>query len=453
VPKDLSRPAPAILYVCGHAQVKTNGVSCGNKTAYQHHGIWFARHGYVCLILDTVQLGEIEGLHHGTYREGMWWWNARGYTPAGVEAWNSIRALDYLESRSEVDSQRIGMTGRSGGGAYSWTTAALDDRVRVTAPVAGITDLRDHVVHGCVAGHCDCMFFVNQYRWDYPMLAALVAPRPLLIVNTDADGIFPLDGVIRTHAKVRQVYQAYGAATNLGLVIAPGPHRDTQDLQVPVFRWFNQHLKGDDPPIEIATVKLFDPWDLRVFDALPTDAINARIHEIFVPIHPRPEPAEVQARLRADTFAGWPENESAPELRVVDDRWADSLRLRVFEFTSQPEVRLRLFVVEPQGQLHETVMTVLDEPAWREWETRMDRLFGVRRQANPVDDPGEAAAVGMARDEAGALAEQLSAEGRRLVIAVPRGVGPTVWQSNDREDVQIRRRFMLLGQTLEGMRV
>jgi len=74
VPKNLKEPAPAVLYGCGHSSVKTNGISYGNKVDYQRHGIWFARHGYVCLMLDTVQLGEIEGVHHGTYREGMWWW-------------------------------------------------------------------------------------------------------------------------------------------------------------------------------------------------------------------------------------------------------------------------------------------------------------------------------------------------------------------------------------------
>ena len=46
-------------------------------------------------MIDSLQLGEIEGIHHGTHRENMWWWNALGYTPAGVEAWNCIRALDY----------------------------------------------------------------------------------------------------------------------------------------------------------------------------------------------------------------------------------------------------------------------------------------------------------------------------------------------------------------------
>ena len=118
-PKVVQEKLPTILYVCGHGQVKKDGVSYGNKTHYHYHGSWFARNGYACLTIDTLQLGEIEGIHHGTYRENRWWWNSRGYTPAGVEAWNCIRALDYLETRPEVDPARIGVTGRSGGGAYS----------------------------------------------------------------------------------------------------------------------------------------------------------------------------------------------------------------------------------------------------------------------------------------------------------------------------------------------
>ena len=200
LPKKVNKPLPTILYLCGHSQVKANGISYGNKVAYQHYGVWFARNGYACLILDSLQLGEIEGIHHGTYREGMWWWNSRGYTPAGVEAWKAMRALDYLETRPEVDKTRFGVTGRSGGGAYSWWIAALDDRIKAAAPTAGITDLQNYVIDGCVEGHCDCMFFVITYRWDYPTVAALVAPRPLLLCNSVKDSIFPLVGVERTQA-------------------------------------------------------------------------------------------------------------------------------------------------------------------------------------------------------------------------------------------------------------
>src|SRR5690606_3029911 len=128
---------PAIVYVCGHSHRGRDG----NKTAYQSHGIWFARHGYVCLMLDTVQLGEIAGIHHGTYREQRWWWHSRGYTSAGVECWNGVRAIDYLTSREDVDPQRIGVTGISGGGAATFWIAAADERVAAAAGVSGMADL------------------------------------------------------------------------------------------------------------------------------------------------------------------------------------------------------------------------------------------------------------------------------------------------------------------------
>lgn len=64
-PKEVNEKLPAILYVCGHGGSKKDGISFGNKASYQHHGAWFARNGYVCLTIDTLQLGEIEGIHHG----------------------------------------------------------------------------------------------------------------------------------------------------------------------------------------------------------------------------------------------------------------------------------------------------------------------------------------------------------------------------------------------------
>ena len=263
---------PAVLYVCGHARVDEFGRLAGNKTSYQHHGIWFARHGLACLIIDTIQLGEFQGEHHGTYKLGRWDWISKGYTPAGVEAWSSIRAIDYLQSLPQIDSDRIGITGRSGGGAYSWYAAALDPRIRVAVPVAGITDLRNHVLDGCVEGHCDCMYMVNTFRWDYGKLAALIAPRPLLLTNTDSDSIFPLDGVIRIHRQLESLYRRIGKPQDYGVLIGPGPHKDSQELQVGAFKWLHLHLTGKEILVERAATKEIAPHQLVAFPKeLPLD--------------------------------------------------------------------------------------------------------------------------------------------------------------------------------------
>lgn len=459
LPRGLAKLAPAILYVCGHAEVKTNSVSLGNKTAYQHHGAWLARHGYVCLVIDTVQLGEIQGLHHGTYRLDQWWWNARGYTPAGVEAWNCVRALDYLETRSEVDRTRLGMTGRSGGGSYTWTTAAIDHRIKAAAPVAGMTDLQNQVVDGCVEGHCDCMFFLNTYRWDFPLDAALIAPRPLLIVNSDADSLFPLDGVERLHARVKRLYQLYDATNQLGLVIGPGGHKDTQDLQVPVLRWFNQFLKNEDPLIEDAATKPFDPQALRVFDALPTDQRNTRIQETFVPAAANgaaATPGDTEAllrRVRAQVFGGWPADSIASTPRLVATEERQGLRLRVFAFESQDHVSLNLFVAEPGGQRRprSLVVTVLDGAGWTNWLASLRPVFP--RALGEFTMLGATAGKPGDRPSAAALAQALKSKRAAQIWFVPRGLGPGAWSGDAKQQIQIRRRFMLIGQTLDGMRV
>jgi dienelactone hydrolase len=456
IPKGLEKPAPTILYVCGHGNVKKDGVSYGSKVSYQHHPAWFARHGYVCLIIDTLQLGEIEGIHHGTYRYKMWWWNSRGYTPAGVEAWNCIRALDYLETRKEVDAGRIGVTGRSGGGAYSWWISALDDRIKAAVPVAGMTDLQNYVVDGCVEGHCDCMFIVNTYRWDYPLVAALVAPRPLLISNSDKDSIFPLDGVIRLHEKVRNIYRLYGAEKNFGLNIIEGPHKDTQELRVSAFTWFNRFLKNDTSLIDEPAVPFFKPEQLKVFKELPADEINTRVQELFVPKYQQSsEPLsarqqqELLKMLREKSFGDWPTQEQAGplDIRQVFSAERHGISLSAFDFTSQPYVRLRLYLAHRPGieRPDKVVLNVLDQQGWTKWLAGMRIGFAEELKDETLPDPNE--------DAFEQILETLKDNNSALAFAAPRGIGLTAWNPDERKQTQIRRRFMLLGQTLDGMRV
>src|SRR5205807_6149207 len=124
-----------------------------------------------------------------------------------------------------------------------------------------------------------------------PLVASLIAPRPMLISNSDKDAIFPLDGVERLHVKVREIYKLYKAQDKLGLLITEGPHKDTQDLQVPAFRWFNRFLKNDTAALKDAVAtSAFQPPQLKVFPPheLPTDQLNTKIQELSIPVAPLP---------------------------------------------------------------------------------------------------------------------------------------------------------------------
>lgn len=285
---------PAIFYVCGHSGRGRNG----NKVAYQSHGIWFARHGYVCLVVDTLQLGEIAATHHGTYNLERWWWHSRGYTPAGVEAWNGVRGIDYLVGRPDVDPARIAVTGISGGGAATFWVAAADERVKVAVPVSGMADLESYVPNRVINGHCDCMFLYNTFQWPWTRIAGLVAPRPMLFINSDQDGIFPMDANDRISNRLERLYSLYGAGDNVDAVVSVGGHAYRQDIRQAAYRFINTHLKGDARPVTDSEVDIVSeggnpgpypipPEKLRVFptDAdLPADQLNTKIDEHFVPI-------------------------------------------------------------------------------------------------------------------------------------------------------------------------
>lgn len=458
VPNGLSGPAPAVLYVCGHGGVVRNGIRYGNKVHYQHHGSWYAQHGFVCLSIDTLQLGEIAGLHHGTHNLRMWWWNNRGYTPAGVEAWNCIRALDYLQTRPEVDAKRMGVAGRSGGGAYSWWIAALDDRIQAAVPVAGITDLKNHVVDGCVRGHCDCMYQVNTYRWDFAKVAALVAPRPLLIGNTDADRIFPLDGVQRVYEQTKRIYKLYDAEEKIALALDKGGHADTTVLQAAEFAWFEKHLQGKDRPSEDLSEKFFQPEQLRVLKGVPDDALNGEIQESFTQqpqftAPPRDKAAWEEQRdawlaaLREKSFRGWPAEPGQLNLKQRFTTAHDGVELAVYDFTSQHHVPLELFVTKRAGLEKPSLMVlnVLDEEGWREMLAMLRPSF--ERELADYELP--------AADAKGAEQHQKMFKSFPWVMAylAPRGIGPTAWSHSGTNHTHIRRRFMLLGQTLHGMQV
>ncbi len=457
-PKSVEGRIPAVLYVCGHGRVNENGVSLGNKTHYQHHPAWFARHGYVCMAIDTIQLGEIEGIHHGLYRFNRWDWPARGYTPAGVEAWNAVRAIDYLVARPEVDASKIGITGRSGGGAYSWFAAAIDPRISAAVPVAGVTDLRDHVIGQCVRGHCDCMFMVNRYGWDYSMLAAMVFPRPLLIANTDKDPIFPLDGVQRVHHQVRHVYH-HGYKEQLGIQWTTGGHDDTQELQLGCFVWFDHFLRGKRRVITKPAEPLFERARLRVFDSLPNDERVTDVQDWFVPQAPQHLPKDASewdamCREWTDEISGTVHGRIPlgsleqvrpavqPTRKLVSESSILDWVIACYDVDVPPAslVRMVHFKKQTISKPNRIVIIPADHT---KWELLNELLHEPRQTLTAVEETKWRSSLEVSDPEA------------EVVWVFPEGRGPWSWNGHldEKEILHWKRSYLLCGWSLEARQI
>jgi dienelactone hydrolase len=308
LPKDGREKHPGILYVCGHS----NG-PLGAKVRYQHHPVWLASRGYAVLIVDPIQISEIEAIHHGTYRYGLWHWQALGYTPLGLETWCGVRSIDYLASRPEVDPEKIGMTGRSGGGTMTWFTMAIDERVKagVTANATGI--VATHVRNDTFRGHCDCAFFVNHPRIDYTDVAALCAPRAVLVQSGQKDWIYPPEGYRPLGEKSRKVWDLFGAPEKFREQDVDAEHKDLMEFRTEAFRWFERWLRGTETRDEVVEVPKIDVEKLRaVRGPLPADVRNASIAEEFpgpyvssAPLTPDRE-RRLRRRLAEDVFGGDP---------------------------------------------------------------------------------------------------------------------------------------------------
>ncbi len=435
-PKNIAKGQhlPAVLYVCGHSSRGRNG----NKTAFQSHGIWFARHGYICLILDTLQLGEIAAIHHGTYREGRWWWHSRGYTPAGVECLNGIRGIDYLVSRPDVDPERIAVTGISGGGAATFWIAAADERVKVAVPVSGMADLVSYVPNRVINGHCDCMFLYNTFQWPWTCIAALVAPRPLLFVNSDQDSIFPMDANQRVINRLEQIYSLYGAGDFVDSIVSIGGHAYRQDIRQAAYRFINMHLKNDATVVTDSEVDLvtdspnkpqhpIEPEKLRVFPEdsdIPRDELNATIDQYFVPMTQVEPPqkgeydtwkAAMITKLRRVSFSYFPER--IPAAEFLEQVRPDDVRL-----ASEPGIKVRLQSVD----------------AFKSTEDARRVLMVVRNADSTVDIPQ--------------WIHDVHEPGDHLYVCAPRGVDQTRWTRKNPPNY-VERSHVLLGRTVDTGRV
>jgi cephalosporin-C deacetylase-like acetyl esterase len=392
VPKDASKPQPTVLYLCGHSPHPL-----GAKVQYQDRAIWFASHGYPCLVLDTLEFGEVAGIHHGTHDLNMWHWLSLGYTPAGVEVWNAIRALDYLQTRKEVDGKRIGLTGISGGGAMTWYTAAVDERVAAAAPVCSTFTFGSQAEHWLARGQCDCIYYNNTYMWDFPMVAALIAPRPLLILSGQRDTIFPPDGYHPVFERAKRIYDLYAGPD------APSPRIREVDDDVahsdpPLFlrearQWMQRWLRGElgGPPLETNNPPKEPAKELACLAKLPPDAANYRIQDEFTGAVTLKQPAsradwdrrhlQVMSQLKEKVFRWFPQAKAPFETKVTKGggNWAIRYGYASYQdgsFQTEPGVRIRAQVfTPPTGSSNTPVLIYVKRTADSFYSSDVDELL------------------------------------------------------------------------------
>lgn len=244
LPRAGSRPAPGVLGVCGHS---TNGKA---EKAYQSFAQGLARRGYVVFIIDPIGQGE-----RLQYVDAQWQ-PRRGvgvaeHLYAGNQqflvgeffgawrAWDGIRALDYLLSRAEVDPQRVGVTGNSGGGTLTTWLAGLDPRWTMAAPSCFVTTFRRNLENELPADTEQCPPRALALGLDHADFLAALAPKPVLILAKERD-YFDARGSIEAYERLRQLYTLLGAPDQVGLFIGPTDHGFSRENREAMYAWFHR---------------------------------------------------------------------------------------------------------------------------------------------------------------------------------------------------------------------
>ena len=267
IPEKRIGKAPAVIYASGHT---ANGF---RSETYQHIIINLVKKGFVVLAFDPV--GQGERLQYYDEKKGKSPFGPTvehsypgaqcyisGYSPTLYFIWDGIRCVDYLLTRKEVDSERIGMTGRSGGGTQTAYTAAIDDRILAAAPECFITsmeyvlksigpqDAEQNLVHMICEG------------LDHADLLEVRAPKPGLMITTTRD-FFSIQGARETFSEVKQYYQALGEGEQINMVEDDDVHASTKKNREAMYAFFQKSLDNPGSPADLE-VEVFEESELWV---------------------------------------------------------------------------------------------------------------------------------------------------------------------------------------------
>jgi len=283
VPKNLKKPAPAIVDLHSHGGMflfgKEKVIDLGEDThpaMTQYHQANYegrptatalVRRGYFVITIDAFMFGERRVLMDGNLEAG--WDRAKysletvrklnqecrtkestlvkalvfaGMTWPGIVFWDDIRTVDYLVGRPEVDPNRLGCLGISMGGYRSLFLTALDPRIRAGC-VAGFMSTVHPMMHAHLDTHSWIHFLPGLHRYlDWPDVASLAAPRSMMVQQCSRDGLFPPVGMKESVDKIRQLFDKAGVPNRFSGRFYDTPHQFTREMQNEAFDWFDREL-------------------------------------------------------------------------------------------------------------------------------------------------------------------------------------------------------------------
>jgi dienelactone hydrolase len=166
-----------------------------------------------------------------------------GTTWPGVFLAEDMKALDILCSRNDVDNDRIGCAGLSGGGMRTVFAGGFDSRIKCAVCVGFMTTWRDFLLNKSFTHTWMTYVPVLPKELDFPEIFGLRAPLPSLVLNDSEDQLYTPDEMKRAESILRQVYEKAGAGENYRCSYYPGPHKFDAAMQKEAFEWFDKWLK------------------------------------------------------------------------------------------------------------------------------------------------------------------------------------------------------------------
>ena len=268
-PQTASGRLPAVIFPPGHT-------AAGKvHESYEKQCILLARNGFVVLTWDPIGQGERLQLWDAEKRRSLAGRAATaehdvlgkqcyllGISLMQYRVWDAMRAIDYLESRDDVDAARIGCAGQSGGGMETLQLAPFETRIQAAVSVCAVSTFRDKTEALLIADPEQNLYGTLGYGIDHPELLATVAPRPMLIGSALRDFV-PIEGARRTYQEVRHVYDVLGCPGKLGMFTTDDQHSLNQEMREAAATWLVRWLAGRNEAIHESAETVPAEADLR----------------------------------------------------------------------------------------------------------------------------------------------------------------------------------------------